>query len=99
MTNETVDIKALFSKKRARENKRLEIFNRILIKCHDRIKIVGQLEQTYCTFVIPRIIVGMPMYKLEDCRKYLVSKLKKNGFQVEIQKEDELYISWEHHDI
>ena len=95
-----MDIHKLFDTKRLRLRKRLEMFTHILEKCHDKIKKAGYLEHTHCVYVIPPIIVGMPMYKINDCKEYIISSLTANGFQVdEIEgRYDHILISWKHHD-
>lgn len=94
-----ININSLFDKKRARQTQRIRMFSRLLKKCHMKITLASQIEQTSCIYIIPYIVVGMPMYNFEECKKYITTHLTENGFIVEVFADDTLLISWEHHDI
>ena len=38
--------------------------------------------------------MGMPLYKLKNCIKFIVKKLEKDGFKVQVFDPNLLYISW-----
>jgi hypothetical protein len=96
-----ISINQLFDTKRARLYKRIEMFQRILGKCHRKIKAAARHEHVDCVYAIPCIIVGMPMYKLDECKEYLASSLTHNGFEVHAvpSQPDHIFISWRHHDV
>tara|TARA_Y100000590_G_scaffold425594_1_gene533766 strand:- start:14093 stop:14536 length:444 start_codon:yes stop_codon:yes gene_type:complete len=75
--------------------KRYEKFDGILKKIHNRIKYNARLEKTYCFFQIPEFIIGVPLYNIEDLKRYLIELLKKDGFQLIYIDPNWLFITWE----
>ena len=75
--------------------KRYEKFDEILKKLHNRIKYNAKLEKTYCFFHIPQFIIGVPLYNIEDLKKYLFQSLQKDGFKYMYIEPNWLFISWE----
>ena len=67
-----------------------------LVKCHQRIKLVAKLNplNSWCFYVIPKFIYGIPLYNLEECLNYIVTHLNKNGFTVNYTHPNLLFISW-----
>lgn len=68
-----------------------------------RIKSAALNEQTSCFFKIPELVLGYPIYNVEDCQKYIIRKLIENGFKVEKINDGEneknnIAISWEHYE-
>ena len=43
---------------------------------------------------IPKLIIGLPIYSVEGCIKYVVKKLEKNGFEVDLLSDSNIFISW-----
>jgi hypothetical protein len=84
----------LFEKKYEKELKRMEIYDNVLVKCHKRIKYYSQYERTYCFFQIPEFIFGVPLYNINDMKKYIINSLKSNGFQIMYIDPNWLFINW-----
>jgi hypothetical protein len=76
---------------------RLEIYDSVLVKCHKRIKYNSDLEKTYCFFQIPEFIIGVPIYKTDEMKRYIMNSLKNNGFQLLYIDPNWLFIHWGHH--
>ena len=89
-----LNLSDLFKTSNKKNLKRLEIFDDILVKCHRRIKYNSSLERTYCFFQIPEFIIGVPLYKIEELRTYIINSLKTNGFQIMYIDPNWLFISW-----
>ena len=53
----SLNIKDLYSTINEKTIKRLEIYDKVLIKCHKRIEYNSSLERTYCFFQIPEFII------------------------------------------
>ena len=58
------------------------------------MKIV-QWHKSSCSFIVPSIQIGLPIYKMETCIVYLMHELKKEGFYIEFLYPNKLNISWE----
>ena len=100
-TKKKLNISSLLKKKRLREQKRRQIYNKIIEKSHLRIKSAALNEHTECDFIIPKIIMGFPLYNVEECEKFVIKKLTENGFKVEKfnhPEQNSLKISWSHHE-
>ena len=76
----SLDINNLYDKINERNTKRLEKFDDILKKVHNRILYNANLEKTYCFFQIPEFIIGVPLYNVGDLKTYLITSLKKDRF-------------------
>ena len=79
-----------------RHVRRLEIYDSVLKKCHERIKTVAHSPKggTFCFYIVPTYIFGIPIYDLNTCIVYMVQHLIKNGFQVNYTHPNLLFISW-----
>ena len=78
--------------------RKTKIYDEILKKCHHRIKTVSKESPLmgYCLYIIPKFVYGIPLYNMEECIKYLFSKLNDNGFKVYYTHPNLLIISWLH---
>lgn len=93
---EKINIDELYEKKRQYDLNKLELFNKILNRIHVRIKTTSRqkIDEQYCWFVIPEIIIGVPKYDQGACIAYLIDKLKTNGFSVKYIHPNTLLITW-----
>jgi hypothetical protein len=93
---EKINIDELYEKKRQYDLNKLELFNKILNRIHVRIKTTSRqkIDEQYCWFVIPEIIIGVPKYDQGACIAYLIDKLKTNGFNVKYIHPNTLLITW-----
>jgi hypothetical protein len=96
--SEKINIDELYEKKRQHDVGKLELFNKILNRIHVRIKTTSRqkLDEQFCWFVVPEVIIGVPKYDQGACIAYIVDKLKANGFQVKYIHPNTLLISWLH---
>ena len=93
-----VNIDELYEKKQARDLKQLSIFNKILNRVHNRIRITGKNKRndTHIWFNVPEYIFGEPVYDKGECIAYIVNKLEENGFLVKYMHPNTLFVSWQH---
>ena len=79
-----------------RNKRRLEIYDKVLKKCHKRIKTIAYSPRggTFCFYIVPTFIFGIPIYDMNTCIVYMVKHLVKNGFEVNYTHPNLLYISW-----
>jgi len=93
-----INIDDLYEKKRTYDLSKLNLFNKILNRIHVRIKTTSRqkIDEQFCWFVVPEIIIGVPKYDQGSCIAYLIDKLKDNGFNVRYIHPNTLFISWIH---
>jgi len=92
-----LNIDDLYDKNFKRDLKQLSIFNKILNRIHNRIKLTARnkISEKYIWFVIPEFIFGEPTYNQSDCIAYIVGKIVDNGFYAKYIHPNTLFISWE----
>lgn len=96
--SEKINIDDLYEKKRQHDLTKLELYNKILNRIHVRIKTVSRqkIDEQFCWFVVPEMIIGVPKYDQGSCIAYLMDKLKDNGFYIRYTHPNLLLISWKH---
>ena len=67
-------------------------------RIHIRIKTTSRqkIDEQFCWFVVPELIIGVPKYDQASCIAYLMDKLKENGFNIRYIHPNTLFISWLH---
>jgi hypothetical protein len=96
--SEKLNIDELYEKKRQYDLSRLALYNKILNRIHVRIKTTSRqkIDEQFCWFVVPELIIGVPKYDQASCIAYLMDKLKENGFNIRYIHPNTLFISWLH---
>ena len=96
--SDKLNIDDLYEKKKNHDLGKLTLFNKILNRVHVRIKTTSRqnINEQFCWFVVPEIIIGVPRYDNASCIAYLLDKLKKNGFNVNYIHPNTIFISWKH---
>ena len=95
---ESINIDNLYEKKRERDLAQLKIFNRMLVRVQKKIQITSRQRggEKLCWFVVPEIMLGVPLYDQGSCIGYIMDKLKTDGFRVQYFHPNMLMISWDH---
>ena len=93
-----IDIDELYEHKKKSSLVRLSMYNKILKRIHQRIKITSRqrTNNTICSFIMPEIMIGFPTYDIGDCLVYIMAKLEENGFLIKYIHPNLLLISWNH---
>jgi hypothetical protein len=96
--SEKLNIDELYEKKRQQDLSKLALFNKILNRIHVKIRTVSRqkVDEHFCWFLVPEIIIGVPKYDQAACIAYLIDKLKSNGFNIRYIHPNMLFISWLH---
>lgn len=96
--SEKLNMDDLYEKKRQYDLNKLALFNKILNRVHVRIKTTSRqkIDEQFCWFIVPEIILGVPKYDQSACIAYLMDKLKTNGFNIKYIHPNTLFISWMH---
>ncbi len=95
---EKIDIDDLYEKKKNYDLNKLSIYKKILARIHIRIKSTSRqhVDNQYCWYVVPEIIIGVPKYDHGSCIAYLLEKLDDNGFISKYIHPNLMFISWKH---
>jgi len=96
--SEKINIDDLYEKKRQLDVSKLELFKKILNRIHVRIKTTAKqnMDDKFCWFVVPEVIIGIPKYDQGACIAYIMDTLQTNGFQVRYFHPNTIFISWNH---
>ena len=93
-----LNIDELYEKKRQHDLSKLDLFNKILNRIHVRIRTTSRqkIDEQFCWFVVPEVIIGVPKYDQGSCIAFLMDRLKENGFNVKYVHPNAFFISWMH---
>ena len=88
----------LYERKRTHDLNTLAVYNKILGRIHHRIQVVSRqhLDQQFCWFVVPEMMLGVPSYDHGACVAYCIDQLRENGFMLKYTHPNLLLISWKH---
>ncbi len=92
-----INIYSLYKKQHEKQKIRIGIYEKVLQKCHKRIKYVANIGKQETYFIVPEYMFGVPLYKQIACVCFLMIKLRKNGFDVKYTHPNFIYISWKHY--
>jgi hypothetical protein len=80
-------------------NRRKEIrtksYKKVLEVCENKIRTASEKELFKIYIDVPEFIIGLPIYDISDCIKYITANLEKNGFLVQYYFPKTLYVSWD----
>jgi hypothetical protein len=97
-TNESmkINLDELYEKKQQQDLNTLSLYNRVLGRIHNRIKLISrqQTKEQHCWYLMPETIIGVPRYDHGACTAYVIDQLKENGFIVKYTHPNLLLISW-----
>jgi len=93
-----INLDELYERKQVRDLNTLVSYNKILNRIHTRIKTVArhQINEQFCWFIVPEVMIGIPKFDHGACVAYLLDKLQENGFNVRYTHPNLLFISWKH---
>tara|TARA_Y100000389_G_scaffold200448_1_gene240886 strand:- start:1813 stop:2403 length:591 start_codon:yes stop_codon:yes gene_type:complete len=96
--NQRVDLDDLYEKKKQRDLNTLLIYNKILNRIHNKIKIVSRQHTQHqcCWYLVPEMMIGIPKYDHGACIAFCIDKLRENGFMIRYTHPNLLLISWKH---
>jgi hypothetical protein len=96
--SEKINIDELYERKRQYDLNQLALYNKLLNRIHVRIKTTARqkIDEQFCWFIVPEIMIGVPKYDQAACIAYIMDKLKENGFAVRYIHPNTLMISWKH---
>lgn len=78
-----------------REKKKIKIFENILEMCYQKILNTNKKCDDYsCTFIVPNVVFGLPLYNIGDCITFIMDNLVKKGFEIYFALPTTIHISW-----
>jgi hypothetical protein len=94
-----INLDDLYDRKKEKDLQKLQIFNRILNRVHEKIKMTSRqkLNSSFCWYVVPEVMLGYVNYDRVACISYMLSKLEENDFQVRYTHPNLIFISWGHY--
>jgi hypothetical protein len=94
-----INLEELYDKKKTYDLSKLSIFNKILNRIHEKIKITSRqkVDTQFCWYVIPEIMLGVASYDRASCISYILEELTNNGFVVRYTHPNLIFISWKHY--
>ena len=96
--NEKINLDDLYEKKREHDLSKLNIFNKLLGRIHNKIKLTSRQkhDEQFCWFVVPEMMIGVPKYDQGAAIAYIMDKLTNNGFVTKYIHPNLVFISWKH---
>jgi len=94
-----INLDELYDKKKEKDLQKLQTFNRILNRIHEKIKMTSRqkLNSSFCWYVVPEVMLGYVNYDRTMCISYVLAKLEENDFQVRYTHPNLIFISWGHY--
>lgn len=77
-----------------RQNVKTHQFDKVLEVCQMHIASAVKVNRMHCLVEVPEFILGYPLYDINDCILYVVSKLKQYEYKVSYYFPKLLHISW-----
>lgn len=93
-----INIDELYETKQKNDLNKLELYNKLLLKIHTKIKTASRQRNSdnFCSFVMPEMLIGFPNYNFSECLVFIVDSLETNGFLTRYIHPNLLFISWNH---
>ena len=93
-----LDIDELYETKQKLDINRVNMYNKLISRIHHKIKVASKqrLNNQFCYFVMPEILIGYPNYDFNECLLYVINSLENDGFLVKYIHPNLILISWNH---
>ena len=90
-----LNIKGLYIAAKKTELEKYKLFDSVIKRCHNRIKLTADNKKTECYYQIPPFIFGKPLYDMDELKEYVMKSLKLNGFALKEYPDYYIYINWD----
>ena len=91
-----INVEKLRQHRKEKQKLKLDTYNKILKQCCDKIKLNAKHGHTECWYIVPKFMLGIPLYNINSCCNYMNKELNKMGFTVvEFYEPNLFFISWE----
>lgn len=89
-----VKIDEILKDQHERNRKREKMYKKIYKLAEKKIIDCSKVNNKGCYFSVPVFLISIPTYSSNECKRYLINKLKDDGFRVEDYDTNTIYISW-----
>jgi len=89
-----LDITQLHRYQTQREESKKEYYEQIIKKIHNRIESYAFRNETMCICQIPEFVFGIPLYNRMTCCRYVIDRLKQEGFKVYYVEPYQIVVNW-----
>lgn len=93
------DVENVLTIQKNRSLREEQLKQKMLNSVKEKINNYAKFGQTNCIYKIPNFLIGEIPFKLESMHKYLIKKLKSNGFYIIDINIQHFYVSWDIKDI
>ena len=90
----TVSVAELQEKHEAKCKMRIDTFHKILDRCYRRVKSCADKGATFCLFLVPEFMMGVPTYSMVYCAAFLIMDLKNKGYYASFYNPNVILIKW-----
>lgn len=97
-----IKLQELYNLKKKRDNVKKVSYDKIIELCQRRIRNVASHGGQNTFYEIQGILIGYPLYNINECTEYVVDFFRRNGFLVQILPPPHvcvIYISWDPNDL
>ena len=94
-----INLDDLFEKKREIAESKLSLYNKILNRIHNKIKLTSNQNrgrEQFIWYIIPEVMIGVSRYNVAECTGYIINKLRENDLVVRYTHPNLVFISWSH---
>jgi hypothetical protein len=94
-----INLDDLFEKKREIAESKLTLYNKILNRIHNKIRLTSNQNrgrEQFIWYIIPEIMIGVSRYNVAECTGYIINKLRENDLVVRYTHPNLVFISWSH---
>lgn len=85
------DIQKYYDEKQLKKKK---TYNKIILRIMRLMKETAENGKNMCMYVVPEIILGMPIYNMKECILYIQNILEQKGFQSAYAEPNIILIFW-----
>ena len=85
------DIQKYYDEKQLKKKK---TYNKIILRITRLMKETAENGKNMCMYVVPEIILGMPIYNMKECILYIQNILEQKGFQSAHAEPNIILIFW-----
>lgn len=97
--NNFIKLEDLYDSQARRNKEKEKLYDTFLTACTNKIKkCASEYKQYTCLYEVPPFKIGHPQYDPMDLKRYIVKRLRLNGFYVREEKGSLLFISWKPED-
>jgi hypothetical protein len=89
-----ISAKDLQKKNNTKDKTRISVFETILEKCYNKIRVSNEFNNEYCFFEFKDIAWGVSLYNIDKCLLYVSVELIKNGYKLEKIRRNMIFIDW-----